>query len=132
MIMRHVSFLVVLASLAGCATIFHGTQQDVSVTCDSPRATLRADGSVVAPGRVSLKRGDEHTITAEAPGTAPSEVVVKREVSWGWAILDGAVSIVFFPIGLVAPVVDLADGAFWDLVPEHVRVPAPGPAGQPY
>src|SRR5580704_7575865 len=85
--------LALAVAPGGCASIFHGTHQEVSVSTDSPWATLRADGTPIAQGRVLLRRGIDHTIAAEVAGRPSVVVPVTNQVSVGYALLDGVVAI---------------------------------------
>jgi hypothetical protein len=116
----------------GCATIIHGNHQTVDVSCDSPRAVLRVDGNVVAPGAVKMRRGEDHYVVAEEPGAPPVSTKVKNHLSWGYVIVDSLIAVFTFPFGLVAPILDVVNGAMWDLEPENVRLPAPAPAPAPH
>jgi uncharacterized protein YceK len=53
-----VSLLLVLAPLlSGCATVIHGTRQNVRVETDPPGATASAGGQkITTPGVLTLKR----------------------------------------------------------------------------
>ena len=124
---RTILGLLVAAALgtSGCATVIRGTKQEVRVSSDSPRAVLRVDGSVVDPGPLDLARDEDHHVSAETPGARPVRSVVRHEVSWGFLAVDAVVAVVLFPIGLVAPIVDFADGAIYHLEPDSVGLPAP-------
>jgi hypothetical protein len=117
--------VLALAFAPGCAAIIRGTHQDVTVDSAAPRAIVRADGAIVTPGVIELRRGRRHRITAELPGRVPVTTVIDRELSWGWLALDIGVSIVTFPFGLAAPIVDFATGAIYTLEPDRVELPPP-------
>lgn len=127
---KHVASTLAFALAAaapGCASIMHGTHQRVLVESDSPNAAVSVDGSLVGPGSVNMKRGEDHTVVAEEPGRAPVTSEVHHHLSWGYAAIDSLIAVFTFPIGLVAPIVDLVDGAMWNLEPDHVRLPAAPP-----
>jgi len=119
----------------GCATILHGTHDGIGVLgyimSESPRAVVTVDGNAVGRGPVALRRGEDHTVTAEEPGARPVTAEVKRHLSIGYAAVDAVIAVFTFPIGLIAPIVDLVDGAMWNLEPKHVRLPAPPPEERP-
>ncbi len=131
---RHRGATIALAFVmgtSGCATVIHGTHQHVSIASQDPNAVIKVDGgTVVRPGdSVKLERRDDHEITAEAPGAKPVTTEVKSELSWGYTIVDCLLGLLLFPIGLVFPIVDFADGAIWNLNPTHLWLPAPAPKG---
>ena len=66
---------------SGCAVLFHGSSQAVSVGCNVPGATVRVDGMAGGPGTRILSRGEAHTVSAEAPGYAPSSAAIERQGS---------------------------------------------------
>lgn len=82
-----------IACSSACATIVHGTKQDVTITSDPASAKVTVlsirNGSTVVrsepgvtPLQVKLTRGDPHmTIRFEKDGCAPIEIPVKRSVS---------------------------------------------------
>ncbi len=128
--------LLVASALAlgpsGCATVVRGTHQEVAVTSDDPSTDIRVDGRTVCQGPVPLRRGDDHFVTAEVGGRTET-VRLEGDLSAGYLIVDGVMAIALFPFGLVAPIMDLIDGALWDLEPDHVefRAHAPPERGAP-
>ena len=99
----------------------------MDVHADSPHGALRADGALVSPGPLELDRGSDHVLTLEEPGREPVSTNIERKISWGYLALDGLVAVITFPIGLIAPIVDFADGAIWNLEPEQITFPTPPP-----
>ena len=64
----------------GCATVFHGSRDDLKVVTDPPGATATAAGvSVVTPGVLEIPRQKASVVVrVEKEGFAP------REVTVGW------------------------------------------------
>src|SRR5260370_27811043 len=86
---RHLVFALATALVLGqpgCATIIHGTHDLVDVSCDSPTAVLRADGTIIAPGEAVLKRNQDHALSADQPGARPVTTTVNHELSSAFAL----------------------------------------------
>ena len=117
------SLLLSVSLLTGCASIVHGTRQDVPVS-SSPTG---ADVTVICgkvpvkapsqtPTTVSLKRNAEPcNIVVSKPGYEDASVVfVKRMSGWFWGnILFG---------GIPGMIIDGADGAIFNRLPESATV----------
>jgi hypothetical protein len=126
--------LALAASLAppsGCASILRGTRQRVVIRSESPSANVNIDGKLVAPGAHRLDRGDDHQIAAIEPGKRPVFAEVRSHLSWGYLIVDTLIAVFTFPFGLVAPILDLSNGATFHLDPDWVYLPAPGAPASP-
>lgn len=79
-----VSLLLVLAPLlSGCATVLHGTRQDVRVETDPPGATASAgDQKITTPGVLKLKRKEKALeIVVEKEGYETRRVALTRKDS---------------------------------------------------
>ena len=84
--------VVVLISAPGCATIAHGTRQEVSVTSEPSGARVFVAGQEigVTPTQTRLSRkGGKIVIRFEKDGFAPQEVALERKAS-RWLIGDVA------------------------------------------
>ncbi len=81
-------FLLVLAPLlSGCATVIHGTRQDVRVETDPSGATASAgDQKITTPGVLRLKRKEKALeIVVEKEGYETRRVALTRKDSgWDW------------------------------------------------
>ena len=101
--------------LWGCATIMHGTSQQVGLS-SSPsgaRVSINTKPIGVTPIFANLSRGDNHIIKIDLEGYLPFEMTVTRKVSgWVWG------NIVFG--GLIGLVVDAATGGLYNLSPEQI------------
>jgi hypothetical protein len=91
---------VALAPLAsGCATVIHGTRQNVRVETDPPGATASAgDQRITTPGVLKLKRKEKALeIVVEKEGYETRRVALTRKDSgWQWLNMIG------IPAGIVA------------------------------
>ena len=108
---------VALAMFAcgGCASIMHGTTQDVGISSNPSGAEATLDGvpagrtPVIAP----MKRGANHILKLELPGYSSYEVTFTKGVSgWVWGnVLFG---------GLIGLAVDAISGGLYNLTPEQL------------
>jgi uncharacterized protein YceK len=109
--------LSLLIALNGCATIMHGTTQDIGVTTDPAGADLLVDGEqhYKSPAMITMKRKDDHTVEISQEGYKKELVEIKGNLSWAVAgdILAG---------GAIGYGIDAATGAQRRLVPEKVEV----------
>ncbi len=106
---------VMLAPLAGCATIMHGSSQDVGLSSNPTAAKVIVDGKPLgnAPVVTKLSRKDNHVIRMELDGYSPYEATMTRGVSgWVWG------NLVFG--GLIGLAVDAVSGGLYKLSPEQV------------
>jgi len=100
----------------GCATIMHGTSQDIAVSSNPSNAKVTIDGNTVGntPLTTSLSRKDIHTVKIELDGYHPFESKIMKETSgWVWG------NIIFG--GLIGLAVDAITGGLYDLTPEQVQ-----------
>ena len=108
--------------LSGCASIGHGRYQQVPINSNPAGAVVAVncgDGSKAAgvtPTTANLKRNsDPCTITVAKDGYEDAAVTFARSVSgWVWGN-------VFFG-GIPGWIIDAADGAMYNRVPDSVQV----------
>jgi uncharacterized protein YceK len=101
--------------LAGCATIMHGTQQDVGFGSvpTSARITVDNQRSATTPTVMKMSRKDNHIVRIELDGYLPYEATLTRGVSgWVWGNLVIG--------GLVGLAVDAISGGLYKLSPEQM------------
>jgi hypothetical protein len=106
---------VVLTPLVGCASIMHGTSQDVGFSSNPTAAKITVDGRELgnAPIVTKLSRKDNHIVRMELDGYAPYEATMTRGVSgWVWG------NVVFG--GLVGLAIDAVSGGLYKLTPDQV------------
>jgi hypothetical protein len=111
--------------VAGCATVMHGTKQDIGVSSVPSGATVSIDNIPRGhtPVVASLSRKDNHTVKVESAGYQPFEATVTRSVS-GWVAGNLVIG------GLIGLSVDAISGGMYDLGPEQINatlVPLPQP-----
>ncbi len=114
---RILAVLLIAALLTGCASIIHGSRQDVRVTSVPSGAVVRVNlnnQATTTPGVLTLNRKEiGYVLTFEKQGYKPVEVSIRRTVD-GWLfgnILFG---------GLIGLVIDFASGSAYKLTPDEV------------
>jgi hypothetical protein len=109
--------LFLLIALNGCATIMHGTTQDIGITTDPSGADLLLDGELhyKSPAVITMKRKDDHTLEISQEGYKRETVEIKGALSL-------AVAGDFLAGGVIGYGIDAATGAQRRLVPEKVEV----------
>jgi predicted small secreted protein len=119
--MKNSSFvisIILLSSLifTNCATIIHGSKQDVSFASNPSKAVVTIDNveKGVTPVTLRLTRKDHHTIQINLDGYMPYETKLTRKVD-GWL----AGNIVFG--GLIGLIVDAASGGMYKLTPDQIQ-----------
>lgn len=104
--------------LSGCATILHGTTQEVSIATDPPGADIYVVSQAnhyTAPVNLSFDRDRNHLIEISHPGCVTQSVTVQSRTSkavWGNAICGG----------LVGWGVDALSGGQYELYPDTIFV----------
>ena len=114
--LRTATALALAASLlSGCASIMHGTSQDVGISSTPTAATVTVDNKEVGktPVIAKLKRKDNHIVKINLDGYKPFEATLTRKTSgWVWG------NIVFG--GLIGLAVDAGTGGLYTLTPEQI------------
>jgi len=103
-------------TLIGCATIMHGTSQDIGITSQPIGATVTIDNMSYGqtPVIAKLSRKDNHTVNLDLKGYQPFAATITRSTSgWVWGnILFG---------GLIGLAVDAISGGLYKLQPEQIE-----------
>ena len=110
--LARISMLCFAFLLSSCATIMHGTTEEVSINSNPSGADVIIDGSTAGqtPLIKDLKRKNLHLVRIELEGYSPYELRLTRKVSgWVWG------NIVFG--GLVDLAVDAITGGLYKLDP---------------
>jgi hypothetical protein len=109
--------LFLLIALNGCATIMHGTSQDIDVKTDPAGADLLVDGQrhYKSPAVIPMKRKDDHTLEISQPGYINEKIDLKGTISA--AVLGD-----FLAGGAIGYGIDAATGAQRRLVPESINM----------
>lgn len=101
--------------VTSCASIMHGTSQDVGVSSSPTGASVTIDNTMKAetPFVAKLSRKDNHVIHVAADGYAPADLTLTRSTSgWVWGnILFG---------GLIGLAVDAMTGGLYNLTPDQL------------
>jgi uncharacterized protein YceK len=107
---------IAIASMSGCATIMHGTKQDVGISSTPTGASVMIDNTIngVTPVVAKLRRKENHVVRIQMAGYQPFETTLTHSVSgWVWG------NVAFG--GLIGLAVDAASGGIYKLTPEQVE-----------
>src|SRR5271166_377755 len=110
-----IPFVAATFALCSCASIMHGTHQDVGISSNPTGAQVSVDGLLkgTTPVVARLRRKDNHIVRIELAGYKPFETTLTTKVSgWVWG------NIVFG--GLIGLAVDAIDGGLYNLTPEQI------------
>lgn len=113
--MKTLSALLTIVTFSACASLMHGTSQDVGISSNPTGATVRVDNQSTGqtPYIAHLSRKDNHVVKLDLPGYAPAELTLTRKTSgWVWG------NIVFG--GLIGLAVDAMTGGLYNLTPEQL------------
>jgi hypothetical protein len=112
---RYAAAAIASLAVAACASIIHGTRQDVGISSSPSAALVTVDRiqTGTTPVVAHLTRKDNHIVRIELAGYKPYETTLTRKVSgWVWG------NIVFG--GLIGLAVDAISGGLYNLTPEQV------------
>lgn len=113
--MHRLVTIVAALSLTACATIMHGTAQDVGISSSPTNAKVIVDkvSAGQTPTVAHLSRKDNHVVRLEMDGYAPAEMTLTRGTSgWVWG------NVVFG--GIIGLAVDAMSGGLYKLTPEQL------------
>ena len=101
----------------GCASIVHGTTQDIQISSSPDNAEIWIDGANYGktPSRVTLKRQSSYLITLKKEGHKESTIKIEGKVS-SWIIGN----IIFG--GIIGCGIDFISGGAYDLYPELLSI----------
>lgn len=106
----------ITVGLAACASIMHGSSQEVSIGSTPTGARILIDGQEMGKTPVALRltRKDKHALKIEMAGYQPYEMIFSRSTSgWVWG------NIIFG--GLPGLAIDAITGGLYKLTPEMVQ-----------
>ena len=113
--MKRFAAVLGIVALSACASIMHGTSQDVGISSSPTTATVTVDnqGGGQTPYIAHLSRKDNHVIKLALAGYAPAEMTLTRKTSgWVWGnVLFG---------GIIGLAVDAMTGGLYNLTPEQL------------
>jgi hypothetical protein len=112
------AFLIIgILSIAGCASIMHGSRQNISVASQPSGAVVRVNNIVATtPGVVNLSRSTPmYILRFEKEGYESVEVkLIRTKDGWLWGnILLG---------GLIGLAIDYSSGSAYKLTPDKIEV----------
>ena len=113
---RSFAYFLATMSLTACASIIHGTKQDVGISSSPTGAKVTIDNQsgAATPYIAKLSRGDNHVVKIAMDGYAPAELTLTKSVSgWVWG------NIVFG--GLIGLAVDAMTGGLYNLNPNQLQ-----------
>jgi len=114
--MKRLGLLFGTIALTACASIIHGSSQDIGISSSPTGAKVVVDNQPAAntPYVASLSRKDNHIVKLSMDGYAPAELTLTRSVSgWVWG------NIVFG--GLIGLGVDALTGGLYNLNPDQLQ-----------
>jgi hypothetical protein len=117
--MNRTTFVTAIAfslTLTACASIMHGTSQDVGISSTPTSASVSVDNAErgQTPYVAKLSRKDNHIIHISADGYQPADLTLTRSTSgWVWGnLLFG---------GLIGLAVDAITGGLYKLTPDQLN-----------
>jgi len=121
-IYKSASVLAVAIIFAGCATIFKGTTQDISISSSPDKAivTIKTMAGVqvfsaATPVTAKLGKKYAYIATIKLAGYTESTIQISQSMD-GWFIGNLLCG------GIIGMIIDYANGAMWDLQPESISV----------
>ncbi len=109
--------IVIMFVQINCASIIHGTTQDIAVNSnpDGVKVIVKGVHMATTPAVIELKRKESTILRFEKEGYNSVEVILKRTTDgWVWGnILLG---------GIIGFIVDFSNGAAYKLSPEDINV----------
>jgi len=104
--------IFIIFSFTSCATIIHGSRQEMFLTCEPRVASVYVDGKFIGhtPMNTVLSRGKDHQLRIELAGYKPFETTLTRRLD-GW---------VFGNLLLVGIAVDAVNGSMYRLSPKNI------------
>ena len=118
--MKKMLYLIVAValcfSLVSCATMFDDDTSAIVIDSTPSDATVRVDGFPMGttPVTLNLDSSSSHTIEISKDGYKSELATVKKNIRWGWQILD------IFTTGLIGNIVDLVTPNGYKLSPDRV------------
>jgi uncharacterized protein YceK len=111
-----VALIVSALALSACASIMHGTSQDVGISSTPTSAFVTVDNVTqgTTPFVAKLSRKDNHIIHIAADGFQPADLTLTHSTSgWVWG------NLVFG--GIIGLAVDAITGGLYKLSPEQLN-----------
>lgn len=116
--MKKSALLAAVLMLSGCATAYHGTTQDVTVTTHPAGLTAELSGKTcVTPCKLEGVNRKDTKLTLKSATGEPYYFDVDREFNTGAAVLGNWWN--YVAIGLL---VDISNGSAYEIKPINIRV----------
>ncbi len=117
---RFVQFVMIVICIrlaVGCASIIHGSSQDINISSSPDEAEVWIDGARMGmtPTKVNLKRKNDYLVTVKKEGYKEATVKIEGSTS-AWIIGN-----VIFG-GIIGCGIDFITGGAYDLKPERVDI----------
>ena len=114
---------LLLATLSGCATLVHGTTQEIPITSSSPGARVLIDDAPVGvtPMVVKVSRAQPHVVSFVVDSVVVDRIALDRQMS-PWLLPD------VFLLYIVPAVVDIKNGAAYNFPSDTIRSALASPA----
>jgi uncharacterized protein YceK len=114
--MRTIYAVLTALTLSGCATVMHGTEQEVSFASTPADARVTVDSQSIGntPVMLDLSRKRTHVVRIELDGYAPYEANITRHTS-GWVLGNLLIG------GVVGIAVDAIGGGLYNLSPSQLE-----------
>ncbi|AFN75750.1 putative lipoprotein [Melioribacter roseus P3M-2] len=111
------STLILSFLLSGCALLFQGINQKVSLDSSPDTAEVWVNGVKMGltPCKIELKRNSEYTIEFKKDGYNIKSYRVTNSVGAGWIVLD-------ILGGLIPVIIDASTGAWYSLDQDNINV----------
>lgn len=125
--MRHGAVILLSLSLFGCATIFRGTKETVTVESTPPGSEAHIGNRTPAatPTQFEIERNGSTDVTVTKSGYEDHHGQVKKQMNAGFLVLD-----IVGCLALCVPVlVDALTGAWYDVDSRYVATLKPGTSG---
>ena len=82
--------MVLVLTIAGCATLFKGSTENVSFASDPEKAAVFINGTYFGdtPFELNLQSNDNYTVEFRKDGYTGKTVLINNKVGIGWVVLD--------------------------------------------
>lgn len=128
--MRHGAVILLSLSLFGCAAVFRGTKDTVTIESNPAGAEAkRGERKIgVTPTKLETERSGVTQVTLTKEGYEDHHGVVKKQMNAGWLTLDILTCVI--PVAACIPIiVDALTGAWYDVDEHYVATMKPGTSG---
>lgn len=128
--MRHGAVILLSLSLFGCAAVFRGTKDTVSIESNPPGAEAKNGPRKLGntPAQVEVERNGTTQVTLTKNGYEDHVGLVKKSINPAWVTLDIATCVI--PVCACIPlIIDAITGAWYDVDERYTATMKPGTSG---